>query len=40
MRTPRYTLATMQKEFPNDDVCLDFIFRKRNFSLSVFMNRA
>jgi len=29
MKTPRYTLDTMQKEFPNDDVCLDIIFQKR-----------
>jgi hypothetical protein len=39
MKTPRYTMATMEKEFPNDDVRLNFIFQKRNFSLSVFMNR-
>jgi len=29
MNVPRYTLDTMQREFPNDDVCLDFIFQKR-----------
>ena len=29
MKTPKYTLDTLNKEFPNDDVCLDFIFQKR-----------
>jgi transposase len=29
MQIPRYTLATMQKEFPDDDACLDVIFQKR-----------
>ena len=29
MKTPKYTLDTLHKEFPNDDACLDFIFQKR-----------
>ncbi|MEK7059514.1 MAG: IS1595 family transposase [Patescibacteria group bacterium] len=29
MKTPKYTIDTLHKEFPNDDVCLDFIFQKR-----------
>ncbi len=29
MKAPRYTIDTMHKEFPNDDVCLDFIFQQR-----------
>ena len=29
MKTPRYTLDNLHKEFPNDDVCLNFIFQKR-----------
>lgn len=29
MKTPKYTLDNLHKEFPNDDVCLDFIFQKR-----------
>jgi hypothetical protein len=40
MKTLRYTLVTMEKEFPNDDVCLDFIFQKRNFSSLFFYESA
>jgi transposase-like protein len=29
MKTPRYTLDTLNKEFPDDDACLDYIFQKR-----------
>ncbi len=29
MKTPKYTIDTLHKEFPNDDVCLDFIFQQR-----------
>lgn len=29
MKTPKYTLTDLHKEFPNDDACLDFIFQKR-----------
>lgn len=29
MRVPRYTIDTFHKEFPNDDVCLEFMFQKR-----------
>jgi len=29
MKTPKYTIDTLHKEFPDDDACLDFIFQKR-----------
>src|SRR5512137_912899 len=34
MKTPRYTIDTLHKEFPNDDACLDFIFKKQYGKLS------
>lgn len=32
----KYTIMQFQKEFPNDDVCLDFIFKKRFWSQEQF----
>jgi transposase-like protein len=29
MKTPKYTLDNLSKEFPDDDACLEFIFQKR-----------
>lgn len=29
MKTPQYTLDTLNKEFPTDNACLDYIFQKR-----------
>jgi transposase-like protein len=29
MKTPRYTLDMLQKEFTDDDICLEFIFQQR-----------
>jgi transposase-like protein len=29
MKVPRYTLDTFHKEFPDDDICLEFMFQKR-----------
>jgi transposase len=29
MKVTRYTIDTMHKEFPNDDLCLDYLFKQR-----------
>lgn len=29
MKTPRYTIDTLHKQFPDDDACLDYMFQKQ-----------
>lgn len=29
MKPPRYTIDTLREQFPNDDVCLDYMFQKQ-----------